>query len=95
MIDTLRNILLDQVSMQFFLSLSSMHFLIFIKKMLYEIWTHMSYINGFSFTTRQVGQQRVSLGDMTLDRESPNRSCLFISNLNTSILFAPMTDKRS
>jgi hypothetical protein len=30
--DTLRNILLDRVSMQFFLSISSMHFLIFIKK---------------------------------------------------------------
>jgi hypothetical protein len=37
--------------------------------MLCRIWTHKSYIKGFSFTTRQVGQQCVSLGDMTLDRE--------------------------
>jgi hypothetical protein len=67
--DTLRNTLLDRVSMQFFLSLSSIHFFFFSFKMLYKTWTHKSYIKGFSFTTYQVGQQWVSLGDMTLDRE--------------------------
>jgi hypothetical protein len=95
--DTLRNILLDRVSMQFFLSLSSMLiYLFFIHlKMFYKIWTHKFYINGFSFTTWQVGQQQVSLEDMTLDRESPNRSCLCGSDLNTSTWFAPSSDKRS
>jgi hypothetical protein len=96
--DTLRNILLDRVSMQFFLSLSSMLIYLFILihlKMFYKIWTHKSYIIAFSFTTCQVGQQLVSLGDMTLDRKSPNRSCLFGSDLNTSTRFAPSSDKRS
>jgi hypothetical protein len=91
--DTLRNMLLDRVSMQFFLSLSSMHFFLF--KMLYKIRTHKSYIKGFSFTTRQVGHLRVSLGDMTLDKESPNRSCLFRSDINRSTWFASTSDKRS
>jgi hypothetical protein len=63
--------------------------------MLYKTWTHKSYIKDFSFTTRQVAQQRVSLGVMTLDRKSPNRSCLFGSDLNTSTWFAPTSDKRS
>jgi hypothetical protein len=63
--------------------------------MLYKIWTHMSYIKGFSFTTCQVGQQRASLGDMTVDKESLNRSCLLESDLNTSIWFALTSDKRS
>jgi hypothetical protein len=67
--DTLRNTLLDGVSMQFFLSLSSIQFLYFLFKMLYKTWTHKSYIKGFSFTTYQVSQQRASLGDMTLDEE--------------------------
>jgi hypothetical protein len=102
--DTLRNILLDQVSMQFFLPFSllcfffSFHFsscFFSFQKCFTKIWTHKSYIKCFSCTSHQVGQQWASLGDMTLDRESPNRSCSFESDLNTSTRFAPSSDKRS
>jgi hypothetical protein len=68
--DNLKNILLDQVSMQFFLSNSLMQFSFSFKIMLYKIWTHKSHIEGFSFTYRQVGQQWVSLGDMCLDKKT-------------------------
>jgi hypothetical protein len=54
----------------------------------------MSYIKGISCTTHQVGQQRVPLGDMTLDKESPNRSCLLKSDFNTNTWFASTGDKR-
>jgi hypothetical protein len=101
--DTLRNILLDLVSMQFFLPFSllcfffSFHFascFFSFQKCFTKIWTHKSYIKGFSCTSHQVVQQWASLGDMTLDSESPNRSCSFGSDLNTSMWFAPTSDKR-
>jgi hypothetical protein len=62
--DTLRNILLDQVSMQFFLPFSllcfffSFHFsscFFSFQKCFTKIWTHKSYIKGFSCTSHQVG----------------------------------------
>jgi hypothetical protein len=101
--DTLRNILLDQVSMQFFLLFFSLLCFFFsfhfsscffsFQKCFTKIWTHKSYIKGYSCTSHQVGQQWASLRDMTLDRESPNRSCSFGIDLNTSTWFAPTSDK--